>query len=77
MATNLYTLQASNIRRTWVLFIVFFVVFLGLGYFISLYYGDPSILVFAPGANGNVPPLRTITGSNTGLNYPVAIAVGP
>jgi heat shock protein HtpX len=47
MATNLYTLQASNIRRTWVLFIVFFVVFLGLGYFISLYYGDPSILVFA------------------------------
>ena len=38
---------------------------------------NPSILVFAPGANGNVPPLRTITGSNTGLNYPVAIAVGP
>ena len=47
MAANLYTLQSSNIRRTWMLFIVFFIVFVGLGYFISVYYGDPSILVFA------------------------------
>lgn len=30
-----------------------------------------SILVFPPGANGNVPPIQVITGSNTGLS-PVA-----
>jgi heat shock protein HtpX len=47
MAANLYTLQSSNIRRTWLLFVVFFIVFLALGYFISVYYGDPDILVFA------------------------------
>jgi heat shock protein HtpX len=47
MAANLYTLQSSNIRRTWLLFIVFFIVIGALGYFISAYYGDPSILVFA------------------------------
>jgi heat shock protein HtpX len=44
---NLYTYQASNIRRTWMLFIVFFLVFAALGYFIAAYYNDPSILVFA------------------------------
>jgi heat shock protein HtpX len=47
MAANLYTLQASNIRRTWILFIGFFIVFGALGYAISAYYGDPSYLVFA------------------------------
>jgi heat shock protein HtpX len=45
--TNLYTLQSSNVRRTWLLFIVFFLVFGALGYVISIYYGDPSYLVFA------------------------------
>jgi heat shock protein HtpX len=45
--TNLYTLQSSNVRRTWLLFIVFFLVFGALGYVISMYYGDPSYLVFA------------------------------
>lgn len=44
---NLYTLQSSNVRRTWLLFIVFFVVVIALGYFISAYYGDPSFLIFA------------------------------
>jgi heat shock protein HtpX len=44
---NLYTLQASNVRRTWLLFIVFFVVVIALGYVISMYYGDPSFLIFA------------------------------
>ena len=44
---NLYTYQASNIRRTWILFIVFFLVFAALGYSISAYYGDPSYLIFA------------------------------
>ena len=47
MAANLYTLQSSNIRRTWLLFIVFFLVIGGLGYAISMYYGDPSFLIFA------------------------------
>jgi len=47
MAANLYTLQASNVRRTWLLFIVFFLVVGALGYAISAYYGDPSFLIFA------------------------------
>jgi heat shock protein HtpX len=47
MAANLYTLQSSNVRRTWLLFIVFFLVIGGLGYAISMYYGDPSFLIFA------------------------------
>lgn len=47
MAINLYTLQASNVRRTWLLFVVFFLVVGGLGYAISMYYGDPSFLIFA------------------------------
>jgi len=44
---NLYTLQSSNIRRTWLLFIVFFLVFGALGWAISAYYSDPSFLIFA------------------------------
>jgi heat shock protein HtpX len=44
---NLYTYKDSNIRRTWLLFIVFFLVFAALGYSISAYYGDPSYLFFA------------------------------
>ena len=34
-----------------------------------------AILVFAPGSNGDSPPLRTIAGPNTGLTSPVAIAL--
>ena len=34
----------------------------------------PSITVFAAGASENAEPFRTITGSNTGMNAPVAIA---
>jgi heat shock protein HtpX len=44
---NLYTYQSSNIRRTWVLFIVFFIVVVGIGYVFSMAYGDPSYVVFA------------------------------
>ncbi len=44
---NLYTYQSSNIRRTWLLFVIFFIVFAALGYAISGYYGDPSYLAFA------------------------------
>ena len=44
---NLYTYQSSNVRRTWLLFIVFFLVLGAIGYAISAYYGDPSFLMFA------------------------------
>ena len=44
---NLYTYQSANIRRTWVLFVVFFAVVIGIGYVFSQAYGDPSFVVFA------------------------------
>lgn len=44
---NLYTYQSSNVRRTWVLFIVFFAVIIVLGYIFSEAYGTPDFLVFA------------------------------
>lgn len=46
MAT-LYTQQSKNIRKTWLLVGVFLSVVLGLGYFLSVYYNNPGILVFA------------------------------
>ncbi len=39
--------------------------------------GATAILVFAPGATGNQAPLRVISGSNTRLDAPTDIAVGP
>jgi len=47
VATNLYDYQTSNIRRTWILFIVFFIVVVGIGYVFSSVYGDPSFIIFA------------------------------
>ncbi len=44
---NIYQYRSANIRRTWLLFVVFFIVFGALGYAISMYYGDPSYLIFA------------------------------
>ena len=44
---NLYQYQSSNIHRTWILFIVFFIVIMGLGYVFSQAYGDPSFIIFA------------------------------
>ena len=44
---NLYAERASNIRRTWALIIGFLVVVIALGYAISWYYGNPSILYIA------------------------------
>ncbi len=44
---NLYQYQSSNIRRTWLLFIVFFAVVIGIGYIFSMAYGDPSFMIFA------------------------------
>lgn len=46
MAT-LYTEQSKNIRKTWLLVGVFLAVVMGLGYFLSVYYNNPSILVIA------------------------------
>ena len=46
MAT-VYTQQASNTRKTWLLMAIFLVIIIGLGYFISYYYNSPGILYFA------------------------------
>jgi hypothetical protein len=37
--------------------------------------GQNEVLIFAAGANGNVAPIRTISGSKTGLNFPDAVAI--
>jgi hypothetical protein len=39
-------------------------------------YGSQSLVVYAAGANGNAPPLRTIAGPDTGLDTPDGVAVG-
>ena len=48
MAT-LYTNQSSNIRKTWLLVAVFLAVIAAIGYFLSYYYGSPSLLYIALG----------------------------
>ena len=45
--TNLYTYQSANVRRTWILFAVFFVAVIGIGYVFALAYNDQSFIVFA------------------------------
>ena len=48
MAQNLYTHQDQNVRRTWLLMTVIFVLLIGLGWVFSQVYQDPTILyVFA------------------------------
>lgn len=47
MAVNLYTHCESNIRKTWFLFAGFLVFIVGIGWFFSRVYGNPSILIFA------------------------------
>ena len=44
---NLHAQRASNVRRTWALIIGFLVVVIAVGYAISWYYGDSSILYIA------------------------------
>lgn len=46
MAT-LYTHKDSNIRKTWFLITAFLVLVIGIGYFLSVVYNDPGILVIA------------------------------
>ncbi len=43
---NLYTQQSKNITKTWLLMTTFFLVVIGLGWFFSYYYQNPSILYF-------------------------------
>jgi heat shock protein HtpX len=45
MAT-LYTQQSKNVSRTWLLMSAFLVIVIGIGFFISQYYGNPNILYF-------------------------------
>ncbi|MFA7252492.1 MAG: M48 family metalloprotease [Candidatus Paceibacterota bacterium] len=45
--STVYTEQDKNVRRTWFLMTIFLVVIIALGYFISYYYADPSILYIA------------------------------
>ena len=47
MAANLYTNQDSNVRKTWGLMVVFFIVVMFIGWFASYYYDNPGILFFA------------------------------
>lgn len=49
MAANLYKNQSYNVRKTWALMSVFLVIVIFLGWFLSLYYGNPGILYFAFG----------------------------
>ena len=44
---NLYQQRSSNIRRTWALVLGFLIVVIAVGYAISWYYGNPSILYIA------------------------------
>ena len=46
MAT-LYTQQSKNVHKTWLLVGVFLVIVLGIGYFTSIYFGNPDILTIA------------------------------
>jgi heat shock protein HtpX len=46
MAT-LYTNQASNIRRTWLLMTVFFLIIVVIGFVLSYIYGNPNMLYYA------------------------------
>ena len=45
--SSLYSHQSSNIRKTWVLMGLFLAIIVGIGYFLSYYYGDQTILYVA------------------------------
>jgi len=46
---TLYTHIDSNIKRTWILFTIFFVLIIGIGWFLSYYYNSSYILFTAIG----------------------------
>ena len=47
MKANLYTLQDKNIRKTWLLFTIFLIIVIALGYYLSWYFDSQAILYFA------------------------------
>lgn len=47
MRESLYTHQAANIRRTWMLMTVFFIVVIFLGWAVSWYLNNPGIVIIA------------------------------
>lgn len=46
---SLYTHQSKNVAKTWTLMTAFFLVVIGLGWFFSYYFGNPTILYFFAG----------------------------
>lgn len=44
---NLYHNRESNIQKTWLLFVIFFVAVIGIGYLLAAYFNNPNILIFA------------------------------
>lgn len=46
---TLYTHQDSNIRKTWLLITIFMIIVIGLGWFLSIYFGSRDILYIAVG----------------------------
>lgn len=56
MVQNLYTHQDANVRKTWLLMTVIFVLLIGLGFLFSRAYDDPVILyvVAATAVSGNI-----------------------
>jgi len=44
---SIYTHQDSNIRKTWILMSLFFVIIIGLGWFFGYIYNSPGIVFFA------------------------------
>lgn len=43
---NIYTNISKNVTKTWILMSMFFVIVILLGYFFSVYFGNPTILYF-------------------------------
>jgi heat shock protein HtpX len=43
---SLYTEQSKNVTRTWLLMSLVFLIVIGLGWFFSFYFKNPSILIF-------------------------------
>lgn len=49
MAVNLYTQKDSNVRKTWLLMTVFFLLIIAIGWLLSYYFNSSAILYFAVG----------------------------
>ena len=54
--TNFYTHRKANIRKTWIFLSLFFLLILGLGWFVTVFYNHPFILysAFALALFGNI-----------------------